>query len=93
MYKMSVIEHISLYSNILLVVTTKNHGQTFVQYAEISEPFLMGASYFPEEVPLSGLTKFHHAFVLIALPLFGFKKLSGRTKKIPLHWLSTIGIV
>jgi len=37
----------------LLVVTNKNHGQPFVQYAEISEPFLMGASYCTEEVPLN----------------------------------------
>jgi hypothetical protein len=38
---------------VLLVVTNKNHGQPFVQYAEISEPFLMGASYYPEEVSLN----------------------------------------
>ena len=37
---------------VLLVVTNKNHGQPFVQYAEILQPFLMGASYHPEEVPL-----------------------------------------
>jgi len=29
---------------VLLVLTNKNHGQPLVQYAEISEPFLMGAS-------------------------------------------------
>jgi len=33
----------------LLVVTTKNYGQPFVQYAERREPFLMEASYHPEE--------------------------------------------
>jgi hypothetical protein len=37
----------------LLVLTNKNHGQPFIQYAEISEPFLMGALYIPEEVPLN----------------------------------------
>jgi len=36
----------------LLVVTNKNHGQPFVQYADGCEPFLMEASYHPEEVPL-----------------------------------------
>jgi hypothetical protein len=35
-----------------LVVTNKNHGQPFVQYADHREPFLMEASYHPKEVPL-----------------------------------------
>jgi hypothetical protein len=34
----------------LLVVTYKNHGQPFVQYADHREPFLMEASYHPKEV-------------------------------------------
>jgi hypothetical protein len=37
---------------VLLFVTNKNHGQPLIQYAKIVEPFLMGASYHPEEVPL-----------------------------------------
>ena len=34
---------------VLLVVTNKNHGQSFVQYAERREPFLIGAPYHPEK--------------------------------------------
>jgi hypothetical protein len=37
---------------VLLVITNKNHGQPFVQYANRREPFLMGASYHPKKVPL-----------------------------------------
>ena len=37
---------------VLLVVTNKNHGQPFVQYADRRKPFLMEASYHPKEVQL-----------------------------------------
>ena len=37
---------------VLLVVTNKNHGQPFVQYAVSGEPNSMGASYRPGELPI-----------------------------------------